>query len=120
MNYHCTEVLPQCEESKVIDDGWIGGDAWFGLVKSYVELKKHCNIYSTFIIKQNMNYFSMWVLNKVLLARHGSKHEGHWVVTETTLADVEVIAMAHAWSQKGGHLAPSPNQKINKQITKLR
>ncbi len=61
ISYHCAEVLRQCEESKVIDGGWVGGDAWFGSVESCVELKKRCNVYSTFIIKQNLNYFPMQV-----------------------------------------------------------
>ena len=32
ISYHCAEVLRQCEESKVIEGGWVGGDAWFGSV----------------------------------------------------------------------------------------
>jgi hypothetical protein len=47
ISYHCLEVLHQCEESKVVEDGWVRGDAWFGSAKSCVELKKHCNIYLT-------------------------------------------------------------------------
>ncbi len=43
----------------------------------------------------------MQVLLKVLLARHGSKPAGHWVVMQATIAGVELIAMAYAWSQKG-------------------
>jgi hypothetical protein len=48
-----------------------------------------------------MNYFPKQVLHRVLLARHGSKPAGHWVVMQTTIADVEIFAMAYAWSQKG-------------------
>ena len=43
-------------QSKVMDGGWVAGDGWFGLVKNCIELKKCCNVYSTFIIKQNLNY----------------------------------------------------------------
>jgi hypothetical protein len=101
ISYHCAEVLRQCEESKVVEGGWVGGDAWFGSVESCVELKKRFNVYSTFIIKQNVNYFPMQVLHKILIARHGSKPAGHWVVMQTTIAGVDLIAMAYAWSQKG-------------------
>jgi hypothetical protein len=101
ISYHCAEVLRQCEESKVVEGGWVGGDAWFGSIESCLELKKRFNVYSTFIIKQNVNYYPMQVLHKVLLARHGSKPAGHWVVMQTTIAGVELIAMAYAWSQKG-------------------
>ena len=74
---------------------------WFGLIESCLEPKKRFNVYSTFIIKQNVNYFPMQVLHTVLLARHGSKPAGHWVVMQTKIAGVELIAMAYAWSQKG-------------------
>ncbi len=30
INYRCTKVLRQCKESKVVEGGWVGGDAWFG------------------------------------------------------------------------------------------
>jgi hypothetical protein len=70
-------------------------------LKSCLELKKRFNVYLTFIIKQNVNYYPMQVLHKVLLARHGSKPVGHWAVMQTTIAGVELIAMAYAWSQKG-------------------
>ena len=63
--------------------------------------EKQCNVYSTFIIKQNMNYFPMQVLYKVLLARHSSKPAGHRGFMQTTIDDVEIFAMAYAWLQKG-------------------
>jgi hypothetical protein len=101
ISYHCAEVLHQCDESKVVEGGWVGGDAWFGSVESCVELKKHFNVYSTFFIKQNVNYFPMRVLYKILIARHGSKPVGHLVVMQTAMAGVELITIAYAWSQKG-------------------
>ena len=63
--------------------------------------EKWCYVYSSYIIKRIMNYFPKQVLHRVLLARHGSKPAGHWVVMQTTIADVEIFAMAYAWSQKG-------------------
>ena len=65
ISYHCAKVLRQREESKLIEGGWVGGDAWIGSVDSCLELKKRFNVYSTFIIKQNVNYFPMQVLHKV-------------------------------------------------------
>jgi hypothetical protein len=88
ISYHCAEVLCQCEESKVVEGGWVGEDAWFGSVKRCIELKKCFNVYSTFIVKQNINHFSIQVLHRILFARHGSKPAGHWVVTQTTIAGV--------------------------------
>ena len=101
IRYHCADVLRQCEESKVVKGGWVGRDSWFGSVESCLELKKRFNVYLTFIIKQNVNYFPKQVLHKVLLAGHRSKPVGHWVVMQVTIAGVELIAMAYAWSQKG-------------------
>jgi hypothetical protein len=91
---YCTEVLHQCEESNVVDGGWVGGDAWFGLVKSCIELKKHCKVYSNFIIKQNVNYFPMQVIHKVLLASHESKPVSHRVIIQMTTAGAELFVMA--------------------------
>ena len=36
---HDAEVLIQAEGANVKKGGWIGGDAWFGLVNAAVELK---------------------------------------------------------------------------------
>ena len=84
-----------------MDGGWVGGDAWFGSIESCIELKRRCGVYSTFIVKQNIKYFPMQVLYKILLARHGSRPAGHWVVMQSKIADVELFAMAYAWSQRG-------------------
>ncbi len=37
---HVGEVLRQCEDAKLASGGWVGGDAWFGLIPAVVELKK--------------------------------------------------------------------------------
>ena len=90
-------ALRKCEESKVMDGRWVGGDGWFSSVESCIELWKHSNVYSTLIIKQHVTNFPLQVLHKVLLARNSSKPEGHWVVMQTTIADVEVFTMPYAW-----------------------
>ena len=43
----------------------------------------------------------MLVLHRILQARHGKRPLGHWVVMKTTIAEVEPIAIACAWSQRG-------------------
>ena len=101
ISYHCAEVLRQCEESKVMPGGWVGGDAWFGSIKSCIELKKRFNVYSTFIIKQNVQYFSMKILHAVSIARHSSHPAGHWVVMQANIGGVELYVMVYAWSLKG-------------------
>ncbi len=62
------EVLCQAEGTKVVDGGWIGGDAWFGSINSCVELKKRFGIFSSFIVKTNKKYCPVEVIRSVLLA----------------------------------------------------
>lgn len=48
----------------------------------------------------------MKVLNRMLLARCGTRPAGHWVVMETVIFDVPIMVMACAWSQRGvSHVA---------------
>ena len=101
VSYHTAEVLQQAEGANVVRGGWVGGDAWFGSIESCVELKKCLGLYSTFIIKQNVQYFPMKILHAVLVARHGSRPAGHWVVMQANIGGVELYVMAYAWSSKG-------------------
>ena len=82
---HVAEVLRQAESSNVTNGGWIGGDAWFGSVNSCMELINMKGIYSTFIIKQNLNYCLTQVLHSILLARHKTRPAGHWVVMKAVI-----------------------------------
>ena len=95
------EVLHQAKNSNVIEGGWVGGDAWFGSIESCVELKRMFSLYSTFIIKQNVNFFPMKVLHSILSARHGTCPARHWVVMTTNIAEVDLHVMAYVWSSKG-------------------
>lgn len=45
--------------------------------------------------------FPMQVLYAILVARFGSRPAGHWVVMQANIGEVDVFAMAYAWSQKG-------------------
>ena len=54
---HVAEVMHQCEGAKLCDGGWVRGDAWFGSISVVVEPKNKMNIYLTFIVKQNIQYF---------------------------------------------------------------
>jgi hypothetical protein len=101
MPAHTAEVLRQVEGAGVIEGGWVGGDAWFGSVMTCVEVKKRFGVYSTFIVKGNDKFFPVGVLHSVLTARHGTRPAGHWVTMTATISDVQVIALAYAWSQKG-------------------
>jgi Transposase IS4 len=98
---HVAEVMRQVKGANVAQGGWVGGDAWFGSVMTCVELMKEFGVYSTFIVKGNTLYFPMAALHSVLSARHGNRPAGHWVTMTATIADVNVIAIAYAWSQKG-------------------
>jgi hypothetical protein len=55
---HAAEVLCQVQGAK-IPHGWVGGDSWFGNVLSAVEVRVHFIVYSTWVIKQNTNFFPM-------------------------------------------------------------
>ena len=98
---HVAECLRQVEGAKVPPGGWTGGDAFFGSINSCVELKRQKGIFSTFIVKQNLQYFPMEELKAVLLARYGTHPAGHWVVMKSTISEVDIFVMAYAWSNKG-------------------
>ena len=77
VSYHTAEVLWQAEGANFVRGGWVGGNAWFGSIESCIELKKHLGLHSTFIIKQNVQYFPKKILHFMLVARHGSHTAGH-------------------------------------------
>jgi hypothetical protein len=98
---HTAEVLRQVEGAKVVKGGWVGGDSWFGSVATAVELKCRLQVHSTWIVRQNNQFYPMRALHAVLKARHGGHPAGHWVVMRTTIGGVKLFALAYAWSQKG-------------------
>jgi hypothetical protein len=53
ISYRTAEVLHQAESSQVVEGGWVDGNAWFGSIKSCVELMNVSKLHSTFIVKQN-------------------------------------------------------------------
>ena len=95
------EVLRQVEGSGIKEGGWVGGDAWFGSVMSSVEVFRRFGVHSTFVIKNNTNFFPMKVLHRILEARYRNRPAGHWVVLHSTIAGVPIMAVAYAWSQRG-------------------
>ena len=95
---HVAECIRQVEGAKLERGGWLGGDAWFGSVPCAVELMKRCGVFSTFIVKQHIQYFLKEVLHAVLLARFGERPAGHWVVMVGEISGVQVMALAYAWS----------------------
>ena len=101
ISYHTAEVLRQAENANVVEGGWVGGDAWFGSIESCVELMRVLKLHSTFIVKQNLNYYPMKVLHAILCARHGSRPAGHWVVMQAVIGGVDLYIMAYARSSKG-------------------
>lgn len=95
---HTAEVLRQVRGAQVKPGGWVGGDSWFGSVISAVECMKLFGVYSTWVVKQNNDYFPMLVLHEILKARYGDKPAGHWVVMKAEISGVDVLAIAYAWS----------------------
>ena len=98
---HTAEVLHQVEGAGITEGGWVGGNAWFGSVTSAVEVKRRLKVDSMWIIKNNSTFFPKQALLSVMSARHGMHPAGTWVVFTSTIADVKLIMMAYAWSQKG-------------------
>jgi hypothetical protein len=48
----------------------------------------------------NTMLYLVEALHSVLRARSGTKKSGHWVVFETMIDRVDIIAVAYAWSQR--------------------
>ena len=90
---HVAEVLRQFGGTHVIEDGWVGGDSWFGSVHSSVELRNRLGVHSTFIIKTRKGFFPIKVLHSMLIERHRNRPSGHWVKIETVIHDVKIIVM---------------------------
>ena len=95
---HAAEVLRQVKGARIPKGGWVGGDSWFGSVLSAVEVKVQFSAYSTWVIKQNTDFFPMQALHSVLKARYGDRPAGHWVVFRATISGVTLIAVCYAWS----------------------
>ena len=55
-------------------------------------------VHSTWVIKQNSDFFPMTAIHSVLTARCGDKPAGHWVVFKTTISNVKIAAIGYAWS----------------------
>jgi hypothetical protein len=66
-----------------------------------VEVRRRFCVNSTWIIKQNQNWFPMKALFAVLKARVKDLPAGHWVTMTADIFGVKLIAMAYAWSQRG-------------------
>ncbi len=95
------ETLRQCESANLVDGGWVGGDAWFGSIPCVVELKQKLNIYSTFIIKQNVQYFPLQVIQRVMRTRNRQgRPAGRHAVMKATISGVDLFLLAYAWSNK--------------------
>jgi hypothetical protein len=98
---HVAETLHQCESGNVVEGGWVGGDAWFGLIPCVVELKKKMNVYSTFIIKQSLQYCPVQVIQRIMKARcHDGRLAGRHAVMKATISGVELFLLAYVWSNK--------------------
>jgi hypothetical protein len=98
---HTAEVLRLVTNAQIPEGGWVGGDSWFGSVMTAVEVMKRCGVHSTWIIKQNQQWFPMKALNAVMKARFEQRPAGHWVTFTTEVAGVNLLAIAYAWSQRG-------------------
>ena len=62
---------------------------------------KRLGVHSTWIVKNNSSFFPQRPLLATLKARYDSNVAGKWVTMQTTIAGVNLIAVAYAWSKKG-------------------
>jgi hypothetical protein len=76
----------------------VGGDAWFGSIPAVVELKKKKNIYSTFILKQHVQYCPKQIIAAVLRARYPRYPAGHHVIMKANISGVDLFLLAYAFS----------------------
>ena len=76
---HTAEVLRLVDKAKIPRGGWVGGDSWFGSVMSAVEVMTKFGVHSTWIIKQNQQWFPMKALHAMLKAWFKDQPAGHWV-----------------------------------------
>ena len=70
-----------------------------GSVLSAVEVKIWFGMHSTWVIKQNTDFFPMMAIHSILKARYGDRPAGHWVVFQMEIAEVQILAIGCAWSQ---------------------
>jgi len=96
---HTAEVLRLVTNATIPEGGWVWGDSWFGSVMTAVEVMKQCGVHSTWIIKQNQQWFPMKALKAVMDVRFGQRPAGHWVTFTTEIGGVSLLAIAFAWSQ---------------------
>ena len=89
--------MRQAEDTELAKDGWVQGDAWFGLTPSVVELKYHLGVSSIF--EQNLQYFPMQVLHVILLAHHPKRPACHWVMMKATIEEVDHLFMVKQLNQ---------------------
>ena len=85
---HTAVTLRMVEMFGVREGGWVCGDAWFGSIVTAVELYKRFGVHSTFIIKNNDNWYPRKPLLEILFARHGERVAGHHVVMTANQARI--------------------------------
>ena len=95
---HVAEVLRQCEGAQLADGGWVAGDAWFGSIPAIVEVKNRLNVFSTFIVKQNVQYCPLQVIKKILRTRYPKRPAGRHIVMKAKISGVDLFLLAYAWS----------------------
>ena len=106
---HVAETLRLCNSANVAEGGWVGGDAWFGSIPCVVELMKKKGIFLTFIIKQNVQYCPLQVIQRIMRARNkDGRAAGRHAVMKATISGVDLFLLAYAWSnQRAAYIVSS-------------
>eukprot|EP00957_Ditylum_brightwellii_P097621 7434378-Ditylum_brightwellii.AAC.1 len=89
---HMFKFICQVEGSNLPEDGWVGGDTWFGSITMVAEVQSKFKFESTWIIKNNTLLYPMDALYNILnKACHKKKCLGHWIVMSATTTGVDVL-----------------------------
>ncbi len=92
---YTVEVLRLVEGASIPKSGWVGGDSWFGTTATAVEVMKKFGVHSSWIIKQNQQWFPKKPFYAVLKAHLTESPAGRWVTFQATISGVPLIAIIH-------------------------
>jgi hypothetical protein len=78
------------------EGGWISDNAWLGSIMTDGQTEIHFKVKSTRTVKGNTALYPMEALHAILQAQSGTKKVGHQVVLKTSIAGIDLIAVAYA------------------------
>ena len=92
---HVAEVLQQCEGAQLADGGWVAGDAWFWSIPALLKVK-NLNVFSTFIVKQNVQYYPLQVIKKLLQTCYPKRPAGCLIIMKANKSGADLFLLEYA------------------------